>query len=116
MTTVTVSSRFSASALMRSIWWLLPSTSATQVRPCRGSRRSASSKTRVTTSAASSATLAVTHLPVALGCWWHRGAIIVFGGEHVGGGAGDGLEVVDRSHLGHNAEPALMRNADGKRW
>src|SRR5262245_32773129 len=54
-TMVTTTWRAWASACMRSIWWLLPSTRATQVRQCSGSRRSASSKTRLTTVAASSA-------------------------------------------------------------
>ena len=46
MTIGTSTPRVLASALIRSIWWLLPSTSATQVRRWSGSRRSASSKTR----------------------------------------------------------------------
>src|SRR6266508_707909 len=56
--------------LMRSIWWLLPSTRATQVRRWSGSRRVASSKTAAMTSAASAATLAVSHLPRAAGPGW----------------------------------------------
>src|SRR5664279_3085111 len=53
MTTRTDTLRARASAPIRSIWWLFPSTSATQVRWGSGSRRSASSKMRPTTDAAS---------------------------------------------------------------
>src|SRR5680860_365759 len=61
-TMATLAPRASASASIRRIWWLLPSTSATQVRAWSGSRRSASSKTAATTVAASSTTLATSHL------------------------------------------------------
>src|SRR5450759_929597 len=60
-----VTRRAFASAWRRSIWWLLPSTSATQVREWVGSRRSASAKSADRTCAASSTTLAVSHLFVA---------------------------------------------------
>jgi len=59
--------RVFASARMRSIWWLAPSTSATQARVWFGSRRSASSKMAGTTLAASSTTLAVSYLLLAVG-------------------------------------------------
>src|SRR6266542_1138155 len=52
-TMVTCTPRAWASAWTRASWWLLPSTSATQVRCWPGSRRSASSKTWLMTWAAS---------------------------------------------------------------
>src|SRR5450759_566786 len=62
ITMVTCRVRAWASAVIRSIWWLLPSTRATQVRSGAGSRRSASAKIWATTDAASATTLAVSHL------------------------------------------------------
>ena len=59
--------RFLASYLMRWIWWLAPSTSASQVRRCLGSRRCASSKTRAITVAGALTMLAVSHLLAATG-------------------------------------------------
>jgi len=56
-----------ASASMRSIWWQLPSTSATQSQALSGSLRLASSKTSAITSFASSTTLAMSHLLAAFG-------------------------------------------------
>ena len=67
MTIVTLTLRLRASSLIRSIWWLAPSTSATQVRRCLGSRRSASSKVRLITSAGALTMLAVSHLFLATG-------------------------------------------------
>ncbi len=64
---VTVTLRLAASALMASIWALLPSARATQVRLCCGSRRSASSNASPMTAAMSSVTEAVSHLPAAFG-------------------------------------------------
>src|SRR6266542_1229577 len=66
-TTGTATLRARASARMRSIWWVLPSTRATQVRLWSGSRRSASSNPAAITSLASSVTDAESHLPVAAG-------------------------------------------------
>jgi hypothetical protein len=63
----TCSVRAFASALMRSIWWLFPSTRATQTRSWAGSRRWASSKRLAMTVAASAVTLALSHLLVATG-------------------------------------------------
>ena len=63
----TATLRERASGWIRSIWWLLPSTSATQVRAWSGSRRSASSKIWAATLAASCTTLAVSHLLRAVG-------------------------------------------------
>src|SRR5664280_2724410 len=57
ITMVTCRVRAWASAVIRSIWWLLPSTRATQVRSWSGSRRSAS-------------TLAVSHLFDVTGPGW----------------------------------------------
>src|SRR6478735_9024443 len=65
--TGTVTPRCLASAWMRSIWWLLPSTRATQVRELVGSRRWAWSKTVDRTAVVSWTTLAVNHLLVAFG-------------------------------------------------
>src|SRR5512133_1031988 len=62
ITMVMGTARAWASAVIRSIWWLLPSTRATQVRSWSGSRRSASAKIWATTDAASATTLAVSHL------------------------------------------------------
>src|SRR5664280_2594651 len=59
-----------ASAVIRSIWWLLPSTRATQVRSWSGSRRSAPAKIWATTAAASATTLAVSHLFDVTGPGW----------------------------------------------
>src|SRR5674476_1383584 len=88
-----------ASAWIRSIWWLLPSTSATQVRAWSGSRRSASSKIWATTVAASSTTLAVSHLLRAVGpLVASRRWVSLPGGTHddafaVGGQHQDGADV-----------------------
>lgn len=66
-TTITILRlRFSATTWLRSICWLL-STCATHHRWWPGSRSADSSKTRATTSAASRATLSVSHLSVATG-------------------------------------------------
>jgi hypothetical protein len=64
---VTLRPRALASALIRWIWWLLPSTSATQVRRCLGSRRSASWKACLMTVPVFLTMLAVSHLLVATG-------------------------------------------------
>ena len=77
MTIVTLTPRLRASKRIRSIWWLAPSTSATQVRRCLGSRRSASSKVRRITAAGVVTTLAHNHLCRAIGPgagWWPSGA------------------------------------------
>src|SRR5450756_2074611 len=63
ITMVTCRVRAWASAVIRSIWWLLPSTRATQ-------RRSASAKIWATTDAASATTLAVSHLFDVTGPGW----------------------------------------------
>jgi hypothetical protein len=68
MTMVTVTLCRRASARMRSIWWVLPSTSATQVRRCCGSRRVASANPSAMTVAASWVIEAVSHFPAATGC------------------------------------------------
>src|SRR6266566_5367561 len=73
-TMVTCTPRAWASAWTRASWWLLPSTSATQVRCWPGSRRSASSKTWLMTWAASAVTLATSHLPRARGPLWPGGS------------------------------------------
>src|SRR5664280_2419596 len=70
ITMVTCRVRAWASAVIRSIWWLLPSTRATQVRSWSGSRRSASAKIWATTDAASATTLAVSHLFDVTGPGW----------------------------------------------
>src|SRR5674536_382492 len=70
ITMVTCRVRAWASAVIRSIWWLLPSTRATQVRSWSGSRRSASAKIWATTAAASATTLAVSHLFDVTGPGW----------------------------------------------
>ena len=59
---VTDTLRAFASALTPSIWCLAPSTRATRVRSCPGSRRHASSKIDEMSVAASSTMLAVSHL------------------------------------------------------
>src|SRR5262249_15737494 len=98
-----------ASAWMRSIWWLLPSTRATQVRQCSGSRRSASSKTRLTTGAASPR-----RRPSATCCERARraGRRAPRGGGAAGGvaggGGGNGLGVVDGGDLGHALAVPLL--------
>src|SRR5215471_16300739 len=62
MMIVTVTFRVRASAQMRSIWWLLPSTRAIQVRWWVGSRRVASSKPLAMTSAVVAGIDAASHL------------------------------------------------------
>src|SRR6266545_2484078 len=94
--------------LMRSIWWLLPSTRATQVRRWSGSRRVASSKTAAMTSAASAATLAVSHLPRAAGPGGSGWLVAGGGGDDVGGGPHHGGRVVDSADLGHALAVALL--------
>src|SRR5436190_9193251 len=66
-TIATSTPRAWASVPTRASWWLLPSTSATQVRCWSGSRRVASSNTWPITRAASAVTLATSHLPRARG-------------------------------------------------
>ena len=56
-----------AAVWIRSIWWELPSTRAIQVRAWSGSRRSASLNPAAITAAASSVTLACSHLPEVAG-------------------------------------------------
>src|SRR5664279_2311824 len=104
----TVVLRCLASALMRRIWWALPSTSAIQVRACSGSRRSASSKIVVTTVAASSTTLAVSHLLRATGpaVAWRRWVSVAR--QDVGRAARDRGDVVDRADLRHPFAVALL--------
>src|SRR5664279_2939970 len=70
ITMVTCRVRAWASAVIRSIRWLLPSTRATQVRSWSGSRRSASAKIWATTDAASATTLAVSLLFDVTGPGW----------------------------------------------
>jgi hypothetical protein len=108
---VTSTPRRVASAWIRSIWWLLPSTSAIQVRACVGSRRAASSKTRPTTMAALSVTLAVSHLFADRGVGLLGvgiGAGVLAGGEDVGWGARDRVGVVDGADLGQAFAVAFL--------
>src|SRR5674476_1230967 len=93
--------RVRASAWIRSIWWLLPSTSATQVRVWWGSRRSASSKIAATMAAASWATLAVSHLLCAVGPRVASRRWVSPAGQDVGWGAGNRCGVVDRPNFSH---------------
>ena len=106
ITIVTGVPRALASAWMRSIWWLLPSTSATQSARgrCRGARLRR--RRRAIMSAASWATLAVNHLLV------DRPAVAasrsVSLADHVGGGARDRRHVIDGADLGHPLAVALL--------
>ena len=105
-TIVTFTPRALASALIRWIWWLLPSTSATQVRRCLGSRRSASSKTCLMTVPASLTMLALSHLLAATGP--PGGLVAVVAGEDVGRRAGRRGRVVDGADLRHPLAVALL--------
>ena len=67
MRMVTVTPRAVAWAVMASIWVLLPSTRATQVRRWCRSRRSVSSNIVATTARMSSVTSACNHFPVTAG-------------------------------------------------
>src|SRR5450756_3074658 len=100
--------RVFASARMRSIWWLAPSTSATQARVWFGSRRSASSKMACTTLAASSTTLAVSHLLLAVGPAVTSARLAPAVRKDVGRGAHDGCRVVDGAQFGHAFAVALL--------
>ncbi len=104
-TTVISTPRVSASASMRLIWWLFPSTRATHWRKWPGSRRCASSKTFPITVAASSTTLAVTHLALARGAAGGAGWLLV---TDVGGSAGDRGEVIDGADLGEPFPVAFL--------
>src|SRR5450759_2558501 len=101
--------RVFASARMRSIWWLAPPTSATQARVWFGSRRSASSKMACTTLAASSTTLAVSHLLLAVGPAVTSARLAPQSGmKDVGRDAHDGCRVVDGAQFGHAFAVALL--------
>src|SRR5450756_1829452 len=100
--------RVFASARMRSTWWLAPSTSATQARVWFGSRRSASSKMACTTLAASSTTLAVSQLLLAVGPAVTSARLAPAVRKDVGRGAHDGCRVVDGAQFGHAFAVALL--------
>ena len=105
-TIVTFTSRALASDLIRWIWWLLPSTSATQVRRRLGSRRSASPKTCLMTVPASLTMLA--HQPLVGGDRPRRGLMAVVAGEDVGRRAGRRGRVIDRADLRHPLAAELL--------
>ncbi len=84
---VTVTPRRAASALIASIWVLLPSTRAIQVRSCSGSRRSASSKASAMTAGMSSVTDAVSHFPLAFGLSARAAGLSLPGGVMMSCGA-----------------------------
>ena len=108
ITMVTCRVRAWASAVIRSIWWLLPSTRATQVRAWSGSRRSASAKIWATTDAASATTLAVSHLFDVTGPGSDLGAFGVVRGQDVRAGARGGGGVEHGSDFGHPFPVALL--------
>ena len=64
---VTFTVRVVASAVIRSIWWALPSTRQNQSRRCSGSRRVASSNITVIICAVLCRRLAASHLPLVTG-------------------------------------------------
>ncbi len=89
---VTVMPRRAASAWMASIWVLLPSARASQVRRCGGSRRSASSNAAAMTAGMSPATEAVSHFPAARGpglrsFFWLPGGVMTSCGVRGAGSA-----------------------------
>src|SRR5664279_682920 len=87
-----------ASVSMRSIWCFAPSTMAIQVRWWSGSRRCASPKICEMTVAASSTTLAVSHLFFAVGA----------AADDVGGVAHYRGHVVDGPHFRHPFAVAFL--------
>ena len=111
----TVMSRVAASAPILSIWWLAPSTSATQVRVLSGSRRVASSNTSVMTIAASWTTLAVSHLPVAVGPSVAAARSASVAGRMSATVRMTGGCVVNRADLGHALAVTLLSLAQAAR-